>query len=87
MRRPGPVGQTIYALLGAFLFSAYIVYDVHLLIARKYISQAGCPTASGFLPLFCVAVWRGSTSLIVAGFSLDDYIWASVTLYLDIINL
>ncbi len=37
--------------------------------------------------LFCVAVWRGSTSLIVAGFSLDDYIWASVTLYLDIINL
>jgi FtsH-binding integral membrane protein len=52
--RPGPVGQTIYALLGSFLFSAYIVYDVHLLIARL---------------------------------SLDDYIWASVTLYLDIINL
>ena len=28
--------MTIYSLLGAFLFSAYIVYDVHLLIARKY---------------------------------------------------
>jgi FtsH-binding integral membrane protein len=52
--RPGPVGMTIYSLLGAFLFSAYIVYDVHLLIARH---------------------------------SLDDYIWASVVLYLDIINL
>jgi len=51
---PGPVAQTIYALLGSFLFSAYIVYDVQLLIARL---------------------------------SLDDYIWASITLYLDIINL
>ena len=28
--------MTIYSLLGAFLFSAYIVYDVHLLIAREY---------------------------------------------------
>lgn len=31
--------MTIYALLGAFLFSAYIVYDVHLLIARESLSQ------------------------------------------------
>lgn len=31
--------MTIYSLLGAFLFSAYIVYDVHLLIARKLHSR------------------------------------------------
>lgn len=50
----GPVGTTIFALLGAVVFSGYIVFDTHLLIAR---------------------------------FDLDDYIWASVQLYLDIINL
>ena len=32
--RPGPVGQMIYALLGAFIFSGYIVYDTYLLLAR-----------------------------------------------------
>lgn len=52
--QPGPIAHTIYALLGSFLFSAYIVYDIQLLIARL---------------------------------SLDDYIWASVNLYLDVINL
>lgn len=50
----GPVGRTVYALIGAVVFSGYIVFDTHLLIAR---------------------------------FDLDDYIWASVQLYLDIINL
>ena len=45
----GPVGQTVYALLGAGVFSAYIVYDVHLLATR--------------MPL-------------------DEYVWASVSLYL-----
>lgn len=51
---PGPIAHTVYALLGSFLFSGYIVYDIQLLIARL---------------------------------SLDDYIWASVNLYLDVINL
>lgn len=50
----GPIGRTIFALIGAVVFSGYIVFDTHLLIAR---------------------------------FDLDDYIWASVQLYLDIINL
>lgn len=31
---PGPVAQTIYSLLGALLFSGYIVFDTHLLIQR-----------------------------------------------------
>lgn len=47
--RPGPVGQTVYALVGALLFCGYIVFDVHLLATR--------------LPV-------------------DDYVWASVSLYL-----
>jgi FtsH-binding integral membrane protein len=51
---PGPVGRTIFALLGAFLFSAYLVFDTQLLITR---------------------------------FDLDDYVWAAITIYLDIINL
>ena len=48
---PGPVGQTIFALLGAMLFSAYIVFDTQLIIARVSL--------------------------------LDDYVWASVMLYVD----
>ncbi|EFN57628.1 hypothetical protein CHLNCDRAFT_59619 [Chlorella variabilis] len=51
---PGPVGRTIFALLGAILFSFYLVFDTQLLISR---------------------------------FDLDDYIWAAITIYLDIINL
>ena len=34
--RPGPIGQMIYALLGALIFSGYIVYDTYLLLAREY---------------------------------------------------
>ena len=52
--RIGGFAQLAMAGFGAMLFSAYIVYDTHLLIKR---------------------------------FSLDDYVWASVTLYLDILNL
>lgn len=51
---PGPVGSTIFALLGAMLFSAYLVFDTQLLIQR---------------------------------YDLDDYIWASLNIYLDVINL
>lgn len=51
---PGPLGQTVYALLGALLFSGYIVFDIHLLATRL---------------------------------DVDDYVWGSVALYLDIINL
>lgn len=31
---PGPVGRTIFALLGAILFSAYLVLDTQMLISR-----------------------------------------------------
>jgi FtsH-binding integral membrane protein len=51
---PGPIGQMIYSLLGAFIFSGYIVFDVHLLASKM---------------------------------DVDEYIWGSVALYLDIINL
>eukprot|EP00897_Mesotaenium_endlicherianum_P006195 jgi/Mesen1/5603/ME000282S04755 len=51
---PGPLSQGIYSLLGALLFSAYIVYDTHMLMKHH---------------------------------SYDEYVWASVNLYLDIINL
>ena len=44
----------IYALLGAVLFSAYVVFDTFELIKRH---------------------------------SVDEYVWASVGLYLDILNL
>eukprot|EP00898_Chlorokybus_atmophyticus_P002504 jgi/Chlat1/3254/Chrsp22S03432 len=51
---PGPIGRMIYSLIGAIIFSAYIVYDTDNLIKR---------------------------------FSYDEYVWASVALYLDVINL
>ena len=38
--------------------------------------------------LSCKSIHQASLSAFVtAGFDLDQYIWASVTLYLDIINL
>lgn len=52
--RPGPLGQTVYSLVGALLFCGYIIFDVHVLATRL---------------------------------DVDDYIWGSVALYLDIINL
>jgi len=50
----GHVSRTIFAALGALLFSVYIVYDTENLIKR---------------------------------FNYDEYIWASVMLYIDVINL
>lgn len=38
----GPVGRTIYALIGAVVFSGYIVFDTHLLIARFDLDGASC---------------------------------------------
>jgi len=52
--KPGPFGQFIFALIGALIFSAYIIYDTDNIIKRH---------------------------------SFDEYVWASVSLYLDIINL
>lgn len=52
--RPGPVASTVFALLGALVFAAYLVLDTQLLVTRL---------------------------------GLDDYIWGSVMLYLDILNL
>ncbi|CAL5229149.1 g12423 [Coccomyxa viridis] len=50
----GPASRTVFALLGALVFSAYIVLDTENLIAKH---------------------------------DLDDYVAASLSLYLDIINL
>lgn len=51
---PGPAGHFVFALIGAMIFSMYIVYDTDNLIKRH---------------------------------SYDEYVWASVELYLDILNL
>ncbi|XP_024532232.1 BI1-like protein [Selaginella moellendorffii] len=45
---------SVYTLLGALIFSLYIVYDTYLLIQR---------------------------------FDYDEYVWAAVNLYIDVINL
>ncbi|CAI5482510.1 unnamed protein product [Closterium sp. Yama58-4] len=50
----GPLLNTIYAAVGAIIFSLYIIYDTASLLSR---------------------------------YSYDEYIWASVALYLDILNL
>lgn len=50
----GEMTRTVYVLMGALLFSGYLIYDTHQLIAKH---------------------------------SIDEYIWASVELYLDMINL
>jgi FtsH-binding integral membrane protein len=50
----GPISVTIYGVLSALIFSAYIIYDTDNLIKR---------------------------------YTYDEFIWASVALYLDVINL
>jgi FtsH-binding integral membrane protein len=50
----GPLGETIYSLFGAVIFSGFIVYD---------------------------------TSNLIQKYDIDQYVWASVNLYLDILNL
>eukprot|EP00891_Asterochloris_glomerata_P008634 jgi/Astpho2/8634/e_gw1.00126.46.1_t len=50
----GPIGETIFAGLGALIFAGYIVFDTGNLIQR---------------------------------YDMDEYIWAALALYLDIINL
>jgi FtsH-binding integral membrane protein len=50
----GPIYVTIYGVLSALIFSAYIIYDTDNLIKR---------------------------------YTYDEFIWASVALYLDVINL
>jgi protein lifeguard len=37
--KPGPVGQTIFSLLGALVFSGYIIFDVHLLATRLDVDE------------------------------------------------
>jgi FtsH-binding integral membrane protein len=50
----GPVGETIFSLFGAVIFSGCVVFD---------------------------------TANLIKNYDLDQYVWASVNLYLDILNL
>merc|ERR1712146_505640 len=55
-----PGAQKLYALLGAVLFSFYIIYDTQLIVGGRHRKCA---------------------------FTIDDYCWAAMSIYLDIINL
>ncbi len=60
------MAQTIYALLGSFLFSAYIVYDVHLLIARTsfFFAVLSLDTLSAPASPLLPACWRSLLTLL-----------------------
>eukprot|EP00386_Alphamonas_edax_P004359 GDKI01013802.1.p1 GENE.GDKI01013802.1~~GDKI01013802.1.p1 ORF type:complete len:281 (-),score=55.57 GDKI01013802.1:29-871(-) len=55
-----PILQTVYAWLGAFLFSMYLVYDTQLIVGGKHHKFQ---------------------------FGIDDYVFAALNLYMDIIQL
>ena len=84
----GPVGQTIYALFGAIVFSGYAhtPAPVHCdsvacgCVCKQTIELL---SSSGGLPRWLIF----DTHLLIEKFTYDQYIWASVTLYLDILNL
>ena len=79
----GPVGQFIWAFLGAILFSAYIVYDTFEIIKRYSVDDY---VWARRVPCFCLtAPATGPQRGIVA-----DHVrpgTRSVGLYLDILNL
>lgn len=75
---------TLYATLGAIVFSGYIVYSVQV----RFNSQPA--------PLVCVSPSRtrarGCCLQLIIGrgqhdISPDEYVFAALCLYLDIINL
>ena len=55
-----PILQTIYSVVGAMLFSFYIIYDTQMIVGGNH---------------------RKIT------FTKDDYVIASISLYVDIVNL
>ncbi len=57
--RPGPIGQMIYALLGALIFSGYIVYDTYLLLAREYRPPLTHESAYGASLVRMQVLWIG----------------------------
>ncbi|MED6196062.1 Protein LIFEGUARD 4 [Stylosanthes scabra] len=77
-----------FSFLGPFLFGALIVLMVFALIQVVYplgkvsVMIYGCLASI----IFCGYIIYDTDNLIKR-FSYDDYIWASVSLYLDIINL
>lgn len=56
----GLQGGRIYAVFGTLLFSAYLIYDVQLIVGGKHTRFS---------------------------FSIDDYVLASISVYLDVINI
>jgi len=58
--RPGPLAQTIYSLLGALLFSGYIVLDVHLLATRLEVDDY----IWGSVMLYLVSCWAANLSFL-----------------------
>lgn len=54
------IAHTIYAAIGAILFSFYIIYDIQLIVGGNNKKHE---------------------------FGIDDYVFAALTLYVDIINL
>lgn len=87
---PGPVGSTIFALLGAFLFSAYLVgargecvwTTALVFVARASATPCCKPPIHHALHGYPVCQVF-DTQLLIARFDLDDYIWAAINIYLD----
>ena len=87
----------IYVVCIVYLFAATVLRClalcicnvVHTLRCSKYVSMHTPAAATAVSKIASASVISNSdcVSIHVAGFDLDQYIWASVTLYLDIINL
>ena len=76
----------IYAILGTLLFSFYLVFDTQLIIGgkhRKYQCVASRGRGGG-------GGGRGATGTDARAahrYGLDDFIFAALSLYLDVVNL
>ena len=71
-----------YASLGAFIFSMYIVYDTQLMMGGKH---KVC-TGNEVQPVNLVTPGH-TVSQLQYSLSPEEYIFASLSLYLDVINL
>ena len=75
----------IYAILGTLLFSFYLVFDTQLIIGgkhRKYQCVASRGRAGGG-----GGGAAGTDSRVARRYGLDDFIFAALSLYLDVVNL
>ena len=76
----------IYAILGTLLFSFYLVFDTQLIIGGKH-RKYQCVAGGGRGGSGGGGGAAGTDARVARRYGLDDFIFAALSLYLDVVNL